>query len=340
MDDSVSQPEYARPALRLYRGAYCVTWREPSGTRRASLRTSDLAEARRRFVDWQAAAKRAQIVSSGGTALEIVKAYLADKKDKASHATMENAWKAIAPTFGHLRPDQVDRAVCRVYVAQRRRLGRSDATICRELGTLRAALKWHDSRTPARVELPSAPPPREYHLTKDEWRTFRRATAPLHHLQLFAVLAYTTAARKQALLELTWDRVDFARGRINLGQAATRNKGRAIVPMNATARAALEAAKKGALTDFVIEWGGRPVGDIKKAFATAAVRAGLPDLTPHVLRHTAAVHMAEAGVPMDQIAQYLGHSGTKVTERVYARFSPDFLQGAAGALDDEPDHDA
>lgn len=331
---TVSESEFSQPILRLYRGTYCVAWREPGGTRRASLRTADLAEARRRFVDWQAAAKRAQIVSGGGTASDIVKAYLQDKRDRASHATMENAWKALEPTFGHLRPDQIDRALSRVYVAQRRRQGRSDATICRELGTLRAALKWHDSRTPSKVELPSPPPPREYHLTKAEWRKFREAAASLPHLQLFAILAYTTAARKQALLELTWDRIDFARGRINLGRAATKHKGRAVVPMNQAARAALESAKRGALTDFVIEWGGHPVGDIKKAFATAARRAGLDDLTPHVLRHTAAVHMAEAGVHMDQIAQYLGHSGTKVTEKVYARFSPDFLQGAASALDD------
>jgi len=40
---------------------------------------------------------------------------------------------------------------------------------------------------------------------------------------------------------------------------------------------------------------------------------------------------------MEEIAQYLGHSNTKVTERVYARFSPDFLQSAASALDDEPE---
>jgi len=43
--------------------------------------------------------------------------------------------------------------------------------------------------------------------------------------------------------------------------------------------------------------------------------------------------MAEAGVPMSEIAQYLGHSSTNVTERVYARFSPDYLRKAAAALD-------
>jgi len=103
--------------------------------------------------------------------------------------------------------------------------------------------------------------------------------------------------------------------------------------MNTTARSALEEAKKAALTDNVVEWGGKSLASIKKGFAAAALRAGFPDLTPHVLRHSAAVHMAEAGVPMSEIAQYLGHSSTNVTERVYARFSPDYLRKAAAALD-------
>jgi integrase len=48
--------------------------------------------------------------------------------------------------------------------------------------------------------------------------------------------------------------------------------------------------------------------------------------------HTAAVWMAEAGVPIPEIAQYLGHSNSRTTERVYARYSPGYLQGAARAL--------
>lgn len=42
--------------------------------------------------------------------------------------------------------------------------------------------------------------------------------------------------------------------------------------------------------------------------------------------------MAEAGVSMDEIAQYLGHSNAAITARVYARFSPDHLRRAADAL--------
>jgi integrase len=65
----------------------------------------------------------------------------------------------------------------------------------------------------------------------------------------------------------------------------------------------------------------------------AVAAAKLEGVSQHVLRHSAAVHMAEAGVPMSEIAQFLGHSSTSVTERVYARYSPDHLRRAAAVVD-------
>jgi integrase len=43
--------------------------------------------------------------------------------------------------------------------------------------------------------------------------------------------------------------------------------------------------------------------------------------------------MAEAGVSMEEIAQYLGHRDVGITRKVYARFSPDYLRKAAAALE-------
>jgi integrase len=42
--------------------------------------------------------------------------------------------------------------------------------------------------------------------------------------------------------------------------------------------------------------------------------------------------MAEGGIPMEQIREYFGHTSVKVTERVYARFSPEFLRNGAKAM--------
>ena len=85
------------------------------------------------------------------------------------------------------------------------------------------------------------------------------------------------------------------------------------------------------MTDFVIEWDGHQVKSIKKAIRMAAKRSGVR-CSPHVFRHTAGVWMAQADVPMQKIAQFLGHTSTRVTERTYARYSPNFMKDAAAAL--------
>jgi integrase len=321
--------------LVRYRGSFYAYWREPCGDgstrpRRAALRTLDRQEAERRLLDF-ARELRAPAV----TIADIVALYLADKA--GTHAAgaerARYAWQRLAPVFGHLRPNQVDRPLCRAYASQRRRAGVKDGTIIKELSAMRAALRWHDKLTPALVEMPPAPAPNSRHLTREQYRTLREAARRTPHLYLFVVLAYTTAGRASAILELTWDRVDFERGQIALGLGERRAKGRATVPINDMARAALAEALPAALCDHVIEYAGARVKSIKRGFAAAAERAGLPWCTPHVLRHTAAVHMAESRIPMAEIAQYLGHSSESVTFRTYARFSPDFLRRAASALE-------
>lgn len=127
--------------------------------------------------------------------------------------------------------------------------------------------------------------------------------------------------------------MDFETGLIRLSNAPGRGKGRATVPMTDAIRQALLEAREAATTDAVIEYAGRPVGSIKKAFARTCERAGLPGVTPHTLRHTAASWMAEAGVPMPEIASFLGHSDDRITQRVYAKFSPAYLRTAAQALE-------
>ncbi|MCV2869865.1 tyrosine-type recombinase/integrase [Defluviimonas sp. WL0002] len=105
------------------------------------------------------------------------------------------------------------------------------------------------------------------------------------------------------------------------------------MPINNTLRAALVSAREAALSEYVVEWAGHRVQSIRRGFMTAVHNSGLKKVTQHTLRHTAAVHMAEAGVDMELIAQYLGHSNTQITRSVYARFSPDYMAKAAAALE-------
>jgi integrase len=263
--------------------------------------------------------------------------YRAEKDGRRVAVAMFHEWKAMGPHFGHLRPDQVSTDECRAYIERRRGQGKHDGTIWTELGHLRSVFNWAAKHSliarSVPVERPPKPAPKDRYLTLPEIDRLLAADGA-HHIKLAIHLMLSTAARVTAVLELTWDRVDFDGGKINLRtDALGPRKGRAVVPMNAGLRAALSHARQLALTDYVVEWNGEPVRSIKTGFNAVVKAAGLVGVTPHVLRHSAAVHMVEAGIPFDQVAQFLGHSNPQVTFRVYGRFSPSHLRKAANVLD-------
>lgn len=315
-------------------GRFVVTWVEAGKRRRVRLDARTAGEA-------QAEARRiiaaAQSLRGGITVAEIWAAYRADRDGRPVAKNLDWRANTILPVFGHLTPDQITPEDCRAHTAKRRAAGRQDGTIWTELGLLRNALNWAVKRglidRAPHIERPAKPAPRDRHLTRAE--VARLLDAPCEpHIRLAILIMLTTAARVTAVLDLTWDRVDLMRSQINLRLPnSTTRKGRAVVPINNTLRAALVAARGAALSDHVIEWAGKRVGSIKRGFASAADAAGLKGVTPHALRHTAAVHMAEAGIGMEEIAQYLGHADSRITSSVYARFSPEHLRKAADALE-------
>jgi integrase len=242
-------------------------------------------------------------------------------------------WKALEPAFGHKLGSSVTKEDCRAYAAMRKRKGKAASTIRTELEFLRSCLRHHYGKSAPALWIPPASKPRDRYLTRDELETLlAHISAP--HVKLFVILAVSTGARMGAVLDLTWDRVDFKAGTIDFlpaGRAQT-NKRRVVVPMNTRARAALLEAFEGRQTDHVIEYSSQPVASVKKAIRSAANRSGI-SCSPHVLRHTAGVWMAQANVPMQKIAQCLGHTSTRVTELHYARYSPGFMADAMAALE-------
>ncbi len=312
--------------LKLYRGIWHAVAREGGKTKRQSLSTKDRDKAERVLRDW-ASKPTGDLIES------VMEAYLTDKRTQgaASIKAMEYAWQSLRPTFAHLRPDQVDKTLCRSYRAMRKKVV-SDGTVIKELGVLKAALGAAKVADKATFEMPSAPPPRDRYITRQEVDKLASASESAH-IELFIRLGWATAGRASAILELTWDRVDFQRGQIRLSRGEGGRKGRATVPMTDSLRKALEGAYRVRTSDHVIEWGGKPVRSISKAFARAAVRAKLAKVSPHILRHSAAVQMAVSGVDIRKIAEYLGHTDIGVTARVYARYRPEHLADAKAALE-------
>jgi len=245
---------------------------------------------------------------------------------------MEYHARHVSAALGTVPAEAVDQDAVTRYLAGRKA---APGTVRKELGILRAALVFCARQrligTAPHISLPTAPPPRDRRLNRDEFDRLL-AACKAHHVRLFVLMGWHTAARAGAILGLRWSDVDLKGRKIHY-TAAGRQKRRATVPINDTLLPALQEAQQAALTPFVIEYGGKPVASIKKAFATACDRAGLVDVSPHVLRHSAACAMCEAGVPLEAVAQFLGHSSPSVTFRIYARYSPAWLAGAAKALE-------
>lgn len=324
-------PEYSIGRLN---GRFVVTWNEDGRRRRYRLTARTVKEAETEALD---RIRKETLPKDAATVSELWQAYIQHLENRPAAKTLGYTGKAVLAHFGAYRPDQVTVDLCREYTALRLKQGRSKGAIWTELGHLRSCLTWAQKvriidRAPY-IERPQKPAPKERYLTQGEIARLLEAEAE-PHIKLAALLMLTTAGRVSAVLELTWDRVDLKRRQLNLrlDQEGPR-KGRAVVPINDTLAAALEAAKDAALSDYVVEWAGGPVKSIRKGLDRLFRNAGLTDVSAHVLRHSAAVHMAAGGIQMSQIAQYLGHSSTAVTERTYARFAPDHLRAAADILD-------
>lgn len=83
---------------------------------------------------------------------------------------------------------------------------------------------------------------------------------------------------------------------------------------------------------YVVHYQGEKLTKPHKAFRSIRAIAGFgEDVTPHVLRHTRATWLAQAGVATEQAAASLGMT-TEEFERTYAHASPDFQAQAANAF--------
>lgn len=325
------------PSYRIGRlkGRFVITWRDGQGRRhRYRLDAKDKSGAEIEAPGIYATLTRPK----GTTVAELWNAYLADRAGRAIAGNMPFSWRVLKDRFGSMPAGSITIEDCRAHTAARRKAGIKNGTIATELGRLRMVLRWAEKRgmierAPA-IERPSPPKRQDRHLTREQCRKMIEA-ATFPHIKLFIIAVLATGARSAALRELTWDRCDFERGLIYLQNPDIDrpHKGRATVPMNRALRAALLDARSGAISDHVIEWAGQPVGSVKRGLKSTAKAAGIAgSVYPHLFRHSAAVHMAESGISMEEIAQYLGHEDVSVTRKIYARFSPDYLQKAASTL--------
>jgi integrase len=253
--------------------------------------------------------------------------------------TLRRSIRSLKKHLGNLRPDQITASQTKRY-AQARKV--SDETVLHELATLRAALQ-HGVLQDRIVTAPFVPPPpstpeRQVRwLTKDEGRALVAACRD-YNLKLFVVLTLMTAAPPLAVVDLRWGQLDLDRRVITFESSADR-RSLPFARINDELFGYLQAAQTllrhrapaEQFDDRVLKFRGKTLASVRLRFKHACHKAGLPDASLAILRHTSAVWMAEAGIPLEDIALVLGEE-QRTVERRYGQFAPGFMVAAANAL--------
>lgn len=199
--------------------------------------------------------------------------------------------------------------------------GVKPASVNRELALLRRAYNLGARRSPPLVlHVPYFPMLKEDNAREGflDWAFYRVMLEALpERVRLLFVLAFHVGARKGELLDLKWTQVDFARGELMLKR--TKNGKPRTLPFYGEMREWLEEAWKtrapGAALLFTGE-DGAELGQFRKSWQTARVKAGVPDLLFHDLRRTAVRNMMDAGLSEHEAMTISGH----LTDSMFRRY--------------------
>lgn len=324
-----------------------VYWTEGGKTRRISTRTKCQQAAKQFLADLEAGFNEPP---TSITINIILDEYLKYKERdytlnklpiKRYKGILEKTLITIRSEFGYMRPDQITQDLGRKYIDKCLEAKKKTSTIRRRLTLLNAAVNyvkregWDIKYIP--IKLPAEPPPKDIWLKPEQVKAFLDSITT-QHIKLFAYLGFYTLARKGAILDLTWDRVDLQNGLIDFNNPnrGRTHKRRPTVPIAKELRKQLEAALEVATTNNVIEYNGKEIINIKKAFKKAVknfnkqIIAADPEqkelpITPHILRHTGATLMMQRGMDVFNLAGIMRVS-VKTASETYAKHHPDFLK--------------
>jgi integrase len=247
---------------------------------------------------------------------------------------------------------------------------------CSNLGTLAPAtvryihrvfslileLAVRDGRIPQNpatgVRLPRIAKPEKRFLTPEQLHRLADAAAqyPIpevggQYRALILVLGFC-GLRWGEVAALRVKRVDLLRRRLTVAESVTEVSGRLVwgtpkshaarqVPIPRSLADSLAEVMAGKRADALVftTWRGKPLRNLnfrRDVFDRAAEDAGVRNLTPHELRHTAASLAVSAGANVKSVQRMLGHASAAMTLDVYSGLFDDDLDGVADRMDSLP----
>lgn len=347
-----------RPA-RLWLRSDTGTWFIKDGSERipTGCGESEVTAAQEKLAEYIASQYQPQ---RGGRASEVtigdvILVYIEDKANKTARPKETLAMLGrLNDFFGDMVVSEIRGKTCRDYADDRGNEGGAR----RDLEVLRAAVNYyhaeHTLDVLPKISLPQKGTPRERWLTRQEIAALLRAARKARqceHLVRLIMIGLYTGTRLSALLGLQW-MPNTTGGYINLekgviyrkaeGERVAHNKRKTPVKIPPrlmrflqywqTADTTIDEEGRETTLRYVVHYGGEKIVKPHKAFRTIREKAGLgEDVTPHVLRHTRATWLAQAGVDAEEAAASLGLT-VEEYERTYAHSHPEFQKSAANAF--------
>jgi integrase len=218
--------------------------------------------------------------------------------------------------------------------------GLEPATVNRDLGVLRAALKYlaeekEEIRSVPEIKNRRGAGKRITWLPPEQIKTLIAEAQRYQGLLAFILLALMTGQRKEALLSLRWAQI--RNGVVWFSDhndpRAERMKGRGDVPVSPELAELLEKLPATS-SPYVLnsKYGDRYTDINWDQWREVTKAAGLEGLRPHDLRHTVATNLIREGVSLLDVSKMLGHANTRITEAIYVSHEPKFLTAAAGVM--------
>jgi integrase len=152
---------------------------------------------------------------------------------------------------------------------------------------------------------------------------------------MFIILC-ATGARFTEISTMEWQQVNLQQGTIHLYRSKVDNE--SVLVLTDKALDVLQRRSRNPISQEYVFPNRRndgPRGYSGVAIKKAIKRAGLgPDVTPHVIRHTVATRLLEAGLNLVDVQGILGHADLSTTRRYLHTSTQDAARKAAQALND------
>lgn len=320
---------------------WCRTWfdKDARQTRRASLGTESLEEAKIRLAEWVTlnVTLRQEEPRDVPLATVCMRYFEKHGRDIVGSGTQRRNLELLLERIPEFSVAEFTLEKQQQFVRVMKADGYQNGTTKRVLGAAKAAVNWAWKNGLIKSPIPFLSvqdgQPRERVMTIREMASLWDA-AESDHLRAFLALLIGTASRPEALLELTRPQCDLHRKLIDLnppGRQQTKKR-RPVVAMPEFLRPLIESVPAG----HIVTYRGEPLQKINACWRNARKAARLSnDIVPTTIRHTIATELRSRGVAELEIAGLLGHVMPNIrTTGRYAKYAPDYLSQARQAIDD------